>query len=48
MHDLVNKYSCGITAWQMNIKEAAKQLDKKIQDSDWLNKASKQVYLLDN
>ena len=40
MHELVNKHGCGITAWQMNIKEAAKQLDEKLQDSDWLNKAS--------
>lgn len=40
MHDLVSKHSCGITAWQINIKEAAKQLDEKLHDSDWLNKAS--------
>lgn len=40
MHDLVSKHTCGINAWQINIKEAAKQLDEKLQDSDWLNKAS--------
>lgn len=39
MHDLVNKYSCGITAWQMDISQVAKELNAKLQDDTWLSKA---------
>lgn len=41
MHDLVNKHQCGISGWQMNIKDVAKNLDDKMNDPAWLDQAAK-------
>lgn len=46
MHDLVNKHSCGISGWNMSIKDVAKELNDKMNDQVWLNKAAKSARTL--
>lgn len=41
MHDLVNKHHCGISGWQINLKSVAKNLNDKMNDRVWLDKAAK-------
>lgn len=39
MHELVATHSCGLAGWQQPIEAVAKELDAKMHDADWLNKA---------
>lgn len=41
MHDLVNKHQFGISGWQINIKEVAKNLNDKMNNPTWLDQAAK-------
>lgn len=39
IHDLVKTYGCGLPLWQSTMADAAKQVDKKLNDSEWLRTA---------
>lgn len=39
MHDLVTAHSCGVAGWQQPIKSLAQELNSKMHDAEWLNKA---------
>jgi len=39
MHDLVMSHRCGLPAWQKSIDEVADELDIKLHDKVWLEKA---------
>jgi len=39
MHDLVMSHRCGLPVWQKSIDEVAEELDKKMHDRLWLEKA---------
>lgn len=43
MHDLIGEWKVGISAWQTSIDEAAKILNQKMNDRDWLMQAGKQA-----
>lgn len=46
MHELVNKHSCGVTGWKMDIHEVAKDLNDKMNDHVWLDQAGKSARIL--
>ena len=46
MHDLVKSHDCGLTMWQKPIEVVAKGLDRKINDSEWLEQAGKSAKAL--
>jgi len=46
MHDLVKSHDCGLTMWQKPIEVVAKELDQKINDSEWLEQAGKSAKAL--
>lgn len=39
MHDIVEKHDCGLAMWQQPIELVAEQLDKKMNDTEWLKNA---------
>jgi glycosyltransferase involved in cell wall biosynthesis len=39
MHDLVMSHRCGLPAWQKSVDEVAEDLDNKLHDQLWLEKA---------
>lgn len=39
MHDLVLKHRCGISAWGRPLDKVARELDSRLNDSAWLNRA---------
>lgn len=39
MHDLVQTHSCGFSGWQESIGLVAQELDNKMNDLEWLNRA---------
>lgn len=41
MHDLVTTHECGLAMWQKPIEDVAAELDTKMHDQDWLEKAGK-------
>lgn len=41
MHELVNKHHCGVSGWQVNLKDVAKDLDNKMNNKVWLDQAAK-------
>lgn len=40
MHDLVNRYECGVNAWGRPMKDLAVELNQKLNDPVWLAKAN--------
>lgn len=45
-HDLLLQHNFGISAWQKDIVSVAKEVEQKIQDSDWVIEAGKNARLL--
>jgi len=41
MHDMVQANGCGLAMWQRSATEVAAELDDKMQDPEWLDKAGK-------
>ena len=41
MHDIVKSHGCGLAMWQQPIKLVAEQLHEKMNDDEWLNRASR-------
>jgi glycosyltransferase involved in cell wall biosynthesis len=41
MHDLVTNHECGLPLWQKPVEVVAAELDAKMHDKDWLEKAGK-------
>lgn len=39
MHDLVVKHQCGIAAWGRPLRQVARELDSRLNDSEWLIRA---------
>lgn len=39
MHEVVKTHNCGLALWQMPLESVAKELDKKMNDAEWLAKA---------
>lgn len=46
MHDLVEKYNCGLAMWQKPLEFVAKELDEKMNDAEWLEQAGKAAKML--
>ena len=46
MHELVQSHDCGLAMWGMSFSEVAKELDKKVHNNKWLQRASKASSLL--
>lgn len=40
MHDLVTVYGCGIAAWERPLHEVAEELNQRLHDPEWLEKAA--------
>ena len=40
MHDLIESRGCGLAMWQKPIEQVAQELDQKLHDKQWLEKAS--------
>ena len=46
MHDLVLKHRCGISAWGRPLDEVARELDSRLNDSEWLSRAGRSSRML--
>lgn len=41
MHDIVLRHQCGIAAWGRPVDQAARELDLRLNDSEWLSRAAR-------
>jgi glycosyltransferase involved in cell wall biosynthesis len=41
MHDLVLQHQCGIAAWGRPLDQVARELDCRLNDSEWLQRAGR-------
>ncbi|NRQ01171.1 glycosyltransferase family 4 protein [Marinobacterium sp. xm-d-530] len=46
MHELVARSTCGLSTWRMPIDEAAELIHERMNDNEWLMKASEQAEFL--
>ena len=46
MHDLILKHRCGISAWRQPLDKVARELDSRLNDSEWLSRAGRSSRML--
>ncbi|MDA8599994.1 glycosyltransferase family 4 protein [Burkholderiaceae bacterium] len=48
MHDMVVKHEMGISGWRRSVQDAAKDIDMKMSNRDWLIKAGNNAFTIGN